>query len=283
MTQASKTILLMMVMLVVAYAGYNIHLRDGLEFRFPEPVRRLLTYQYPSYKEEFREASCDLLPYQHPSEFADCGVQRNTSNRTLFLWGDSHAAHLYVGLKNRYEPHLNIIQRTASNCPPLVGIDYRYLPHCRAMNDETLKLISKEKPDVVILSADWILYDWRLVQKTIDALHTMGIKQIDLVGPSPHWVNRITKQMYINNRLSPLGEEQSMSKGLDRQFLNVDQQMSEFAGIWKVNYISIAKALCGDKECLFRTGPNLEQLIYFDESHFTKIGSQYVISHFPSY
>ena len=252
-------------------------------FRFPSDVRQLISYQYSAYKEDFRESTCDLLPFQSENEFGDCGVSRNQNQPTLFLWGDSHAAHLYQGLKDRFEPDFNIIQRTASNCPPLLGVSYPYIPHCHAMNESTFKLIQKEKPDRVILSADWVLYDWSLLVNTISALKKIGIRKIDLVGPSPHWNNRITKQIFLNMRARSLnGGEEFMSIGLNNHFLQLDAKMNHFAHEQGVNYISMAKILCAEQGCRFRVGPTLDQLIYFDESHLTKFGSQYTVSQFPA-
>lgn len=44
------------------------------------------------------------------------------TEKSFVVWGDSHAAHLMPGLKSVFGNSLNITQRTASLCPPIIGL-----------------------------------------------------------------------------------------------------------------------------------------------------------------
>ena len=286
--QQRKTIALIIVMLAIGGVGYNTHARDGLAFRFSKAIQSLLRYRYDGYKEAVREGTCDLLPYQSQGDFSDCGVTRDMKKKTIFLWGDSHAAHLYSGLHTQFGGDFNIIQRTASNCPPIIGLEVRYINFCKTINDANLELIRNEKPDIVILSANWPIYDWLRVKDTITQLQALGIPVIDLIGPAPHWKDSLIKQLYLHYRSNPFnGIPSRMKTGLNQNldFYSIDSKMKAFAKTEGINYISISDILCNQEGCLTYMGNNfsVEKLINFDESHFTKNASDYVVSQFPPY
>jgi len=68
-------------------------------------------------------------------------------------------------------------------------------PHCREINDENLRLIAASPPDVVILSANWTLYDgsgWEklapeALTHTATLLRQAGVRRVVLLGPMPRW------------------------------------------------------------------------------------------------
>ncbi|WP_271727647.1 SGNH hydrolase domain-containing protein, partial [Bacillus licheniformis] len=73
-----------------------------------------------------------------------------------------------------------ITQRTASGCPPLLGLDIATRPHCRAINDEIMSYVMAAHPDKVVLSAIWTNYDLSGLEGTIGRLRAAGIGDIDL-------------------------------------------------------------------------------------------------------
>ena len=78
-----------------------------------------------------------------------------------------------------------------------------------------------------------------------------------------------------------------MKTGLNQNldFYSIDSKMKAFSKTEGINYISISDILCNQEGCLTYMGNNfsVEKLINFDESHFTKNASDYVVSQFPPY
>ncbi|WP_303048920.1 SGNH hydrolase domain-containing protein, partial [Salmonella enterica] len=95
------------------------------------------------------------------------------------VWGDSHAAHLMPGLKSVFGNSLNITQRTASLCPPIIGLQKDDRPYCKDINDMVAKEISDNKPTTVLMSALWPVYPMRdYLPETIKFLKDNKVKNI---------------------------------------------------------------------------------------------------------
>src|SRR5262249_2394231 len=73
----------------------------------------------PDLDVEYRSNTCFLDRRQDPTEFrAECS---DTKRPLVLLWGDSHAASIYPGLRNLSKSiSFGLSQFTASGCPPLL-------------------------------------------------------------------------------------------------------------------------------------------------------------------
>ncbi|MDE8650463.1 acyltransferase family protein [Novosphingobium album (ex Liu et al. 2023)] len=95
-------------------------------------------------------------PYARNCIFGDQG-----NDRLIAVWGDSHGAELAYALgQQSRELGRNVIEVTASNCPP--ALDYRPAdrPNCIAHNRAALDaIIADSRVDTVILAANGISYD----------------------------------------------------------------------------------------------------------------------------
>ena len=276
-----KALLLVLLMVGVGCTGLRVYQQDGIGERFPNIIRELTEFKY-DYKKEYRYGSCFLKPGQNRRDFKSCETEINPDKKTLVIWGDSHAAHLYPGYSSVYGNTFNIVQRTASMCPPIIGLAIPKLPHCKAINGEVSLFIKEHKPDTVVLSAFWANYDWQKVAGTISILQGYGIKHIDIVGPVPHWVDTLPKQLY-NHFKSDMFKRvpYRMITGLDPNIPLWDSALSEFAEQHRVNYFSPYSLLCNVSGCLTRLGDTAETLVSWDYGHLTSSGSSHLVSKFP--
>lgn len=278
--------LLILLMAAIGYAGYAAYIRDGI------PIKRvLLTSDNPLlnkiliYKFEtgptYRMGSCFLTENQPADDANSCPTEKNPNKPTLVLWGDSHAAHLYPGIKSVYENQYNIVQRTASGCPPILGLEKTTRPHCKEFNDKTLGLIKKINPNLVILASDWLSYPFNDLTKTITPLKAAGIKNIALVGPVPQWENNLPKQLsiYCKQKI-PCEVPHYMSMGLIPKVFEIDVLMSQFALNQKIHYLSPTKIMCGQNGCIVRQTDEASSITAWDVAHLTDSGSIYLVSHF---
>jgi peptidoglycan/LPS O-acetylase OafA/YrhL len=285
---AIKTIGLILLMLAVGCAGYGTYRWNGLGFRFPPLIQKLTSYQY-NYGAGYRVGTCLLNPEQDYTAFSKCATPISKDKKTLLLWGDSHAADLYSGYQKYFGKEFNIVQRTASACPPILHMEIADRKFCKQTNDYIFEYAQKNKPDRVVLSAFWVAYDeagidWKKLEETISQLKKIGVENIDLVGPKPYWDGGLPKQLYLffkQDRFHTIPYR--MKFGLNQDFMRTDTQMAEFAKIQRINYISPRAILCNDDGCITRFGDTQETLSAWEISHLTDVGSQYMVSKFPRF
>lgn len=280
----AKAASLLVLMAGIGYVGYGTYVRDGLAFRFPKLIQELTQFRY-DYKHGYREGSCFLRPDQDYTAFDSCEARVDTGKKILVLWGDSHAAHLYPGYEANFSGRFNIIQRTASQCPPILNLDDMYVrgrPLCRKINDHVINEIGRLRPEKVVLAAEWSPYDWKKLDATIFQLKRSGVGSIDIVGPVPIWQESLPRQIYLYFKSDIFHRvPDRMKLGLVDYFLRVDTEMSEFSSKAGVTYLSPAKVLCNEAGCITRFGDTGDSLSAFDEGHLTYMGSTYLVSNFP--
>lgn len=260
--------------------GLYTYLKDGFESRFPKIVKELTSYEY-DVTEDYRSDTCFLNPEQDHTFFKQCDSESN-KDKKIFIWGDSHAAHLYQGFKSRYSSEYSIIQRTASGCPPIIDLNLSKRRHCKLINDNNIQEIKNTLPDVVVLSAFWPNYDLRKLDATINKISTAGIKKILIIGPSPHWNDGLPKQLanLYKNKSNQLFPERIIS-GLNKNFILLDEELKTKLLKYSVQYISTKDIFCNSEGCLTRIGNTDYDLTAWDYGHLTKSGSIYLVSKFP--
>ncbi len=274
-------IVLFSLMVAVGYAGYNSYQRDGLGFRFPRIVQEIIAFEY-DYSKGWREGSCFLRPEQGYSDFNSCESQSDEYKKpSILLWGDSFSAHLYPGYKTSFGVSFNIIQRTASGCPPILNLEIEDRPHCKEINDHILELIKHEKPSKIVLAAEWPRYDWTKIAGTIAQLRKIGITDIDLIGPVPLWIDGLPKQLYLKYMSDKFHRvPERMEFGLNPDFFEFEVLLADFSSQLQVNYISPKKILCNEYGCLTRLGETGDTLTASDYGHLTEVGSRFLVSKF---
>ncbi|MEO7432508.1 MAG: acyltransferase family protein [Dokdonella sp.] len=278
----AKAALACAALLLLATAGVAIFACDGFPGRFPTAARELATYHF-DHANAYREGSCFLRPEQGPAEFRDCADARIEGMPHLFLWGDSHAAHLYPGLKAAAADHFSLTQMTASVCPPILGIHPPSRPHCEAIQDDVMARIVAEPPDEIVLAAHWPLYDWSTLPATIDRLAKAGIRHIVVVGPVPEWTKSLPALLSIPAS-DPTGSEEIPERrvaGLNPQTQILDTRLRDALKSLPVTYVSMLASMCNTQGCLVRTGDAASSITAWDASHLTSDGSIYAVAHFP--
>jgi peptidoglycan/LPS O-acetylase OafA/YrhL len=280
------------VLLATAILGGYTYQRDGFGFRFPKFIQALLHNQ-PKLDEGWRSGTC-ILDQGHPSsEFSpDCvdKIADNTKRPLLFLWGDSHAAALYPGLKHLQDTgayNFGVAQRTAAVCPPIIG-DAR--PWCNEINTSSFKLIQELKPEIVMMYAYWShgldgkggfagLYDLSKLDATVAELKKAGVKKVVLMGPSPYWKNSLP-----HNIVETWKKAKTVAKpplymsygdfGLVAELPIYDKQMREIAKRLDISYISGLDFLCNADGCLTRDSEDGVKVASVDYGHLTVDAAQ---------
>ena len=253
-------------------------------------TQNIVDFQY-AYQPVFREGTCflapqDMAPFVTPSPlsnvgpFDDCETKNaSPDKRTIFLWGDSHAAHLFAGYDAEYADRYNIVQRTASACAPVLGRQVNARPGCREINDHVFQEIIESKPDRVVLAAYWWLGSSESMRATLDALKTNGIASIEIVGPVPRW--ETSMPVLLSQRVSA-GKPVPvyLSDGLEPDLFKIDAEWKKFAMVEGYKHRSPLMILCRNEACLTRVEPGPAGIVQWDTAHFTRSGSEYVVARF---
>ena len=127
--------------------GLSIHINEGFKHRYTnEEVLLLDFHSYEKREELYKNRVCFLRKDQD-----SFGETCKTGN--IYIWGDSHAAGLSFGMNEISE----ITQFTSSMCPPILDYEIIERPYCQSINQYVFDSIEIYKPEIVYLSANWIL------------------------------------------------------------------------------------------------------------------------------
>lgn len=276
------------ILLALAMLGGYTYQRDGFGMRFPKFIQALLNNQ-PKLDEGWRTGQC-ILDQGHPSsEFSPICVDKD-KRPLLFLWGDSHAAALYPGLKHLQDTGayaFGVAQRTGAVCPPIIG-DAR--PWCNEINTDSFKLIKELKPEIVMMYAYWShgldgkggfggLYDLKKLDATVAELRQAGVKKVILMGPTPYWKNSLPHNIVETWKKAKTVAKPSLYMsygdfGLVTELPLYDKQMREIAKRLDISYISGLDFLCNSDGCRTRDSEDGVKVASVDYGHLTVDAAQ---------
>jgi peptidoglycan/LPS O-acetylase OafA/YrhL len=186
--------------------------------------------------------------------------------KNVLLIGDSHAAHLWPGLRAAY-PDVNFLQATASGCKPHIEtggarrctelmqfIFERFIPHAHL--------------DGIILSARWEERDVRNAKVTAEVLRPYADK-IFISGPIVEYDQPLPRllALALTNKVD---EVAFVTKYRRRSQENTDRLFTSALANSPVRYLSIYQTLC-DPQCVIWA--NGQVPLQFDYGHLTREGS----------
>jgi hypothetical protein len=247
----------------------------GFEARLPPGVRAMLAYSRYDIGSLYQLGTCYIGANQEwsPANTAAC---LHPSHPSVLLWGDSHSADIYQALDDFFRPHgISLSQASASSCNPIAGFAIPTNVACPAFVDSILSWISREKPDVVILSAKWYMADGvvKELDDTIERLTEAG-SLVVILGSAPRHlepVPMILAKRMLRHDSNILDEDIDIGSRRDSD----SYLMSRYAVEKNVIYISAKQALCLDTKCPLTAGPT--EPIQWDTDHFTRDGAALVI------
>jgi peptidoglycan/LPS O-acetylase OafA/YrhL len=280
-------------MAVCLLAGAVIYMTDGFAFRYPAQIRPLAAFRYDQerdfYENSYRGGKCLLSARETFADWSPRCVDAIAGAAPLVaLWGDSHAASLYPGLKaEQKQDGFRVAQFTASACPPVLGLKSTRRRYCEAFNDAVLAQLKTLKPDVVILEAHWALYagnngwpelDAAALHRTIEALQQAGLRHIIIMGSLPTWKIYQPRVAFEIWRRSGALKDRT-AEYLDAAPFTADQFVRDATRGTQATFISPLESLCRDGTCLISTDPNSATPLTWDNDHLSLAGSTYLVEH----
>lgn len=257
--------------------GIAFHANHGYPERVSKEQLEVLAYRNYDSNEIYRYGKCLLKTDQPVAEFSsECDATAGSASEKLFLWGDSFAAHLYPGLKDRLRVSL---EQYSSVCPPLVGIKFDYGRDCAQVEKVILEKIRVSQPRKIVLAANWRKHAKYLanVGPTIDQLHAISSRSdIVIVGNVPQWEPSLPEIMARARR--SLQKELHIETPLLKELRASDELVRAAAASRNVDFVSPLEVLCGTYECraTVSTSAGVEPMAY-DYGHLTKEASSLVV------
>jgi peptidoglycan/LPS O-acetylase OafA/YrhL len=261
---------------VVVLGAWTVQ-QSGFAGSSGDPRARMLAYLQFDPRPLYRSRECFLDPDQ---DLTSIDVKRCLPDGTgtpAMLWGDSHAADLYPGLRIAFATAgYSLGELTASACGPVVGRDAPARPKCRMFNDQVLALLLTIKPTMVILAAEWFPDPdaVSLLNQTVARLSDAGTKVI-ILGNSPLFKASVPNLVAdrMQSGAKNLTTDWTTAQDIERNFEHATEAVmsSGFSGRTDLRYISIFKTVCPNSRCPLLA--NDETPLYFDSSHLTGAGS----------
>ena len=270
------------VMSVVCAAGVGVYWQDGVIDR---PVNRNDAARLVDYYERLRKKGlagayhyeCDFMALDGSRrEAIDPSCTAAGSAHTVFLWGDSFAQALSLGIRESVAANTALAQVTTSACSADIDTFDLSVPdrRCEVANRFAMESIQRLRPDVVIVaqSGGHTLTDWPALTARVLAL---GAKRVVVVGPSPIWQPTLPR-VYAEHHMEDHAEY--VSTGLNIGILESDRTVAKrVAGLANVTYVSLIDQLCRDGACLARVpGEGDLDLMAVDFGHLSPKGSSYL-------
>ncbi|CAM3359692.1 acyltransferase [Pseudomonas floridensis] len=210
----------------------------------------------------------------------DESCTRKQGEGGVFLWGDSHAQALSLGLRTQLSKNTPFYQVASASCRASLSVHQgRTSPTSRACdysNRLALHSIETLRPNTVVIAQKdgHDRTDWNGIAIRLKGY---GVKHVVLIGPLPQWNPSLPS--VIANRHWGLNESHISDPALDQGVMAVDQparQLAESAGI---QFVSLIDKLCVADACLVRL-EDTDSLLQIDSGHLSTEGSLYVVKHY---
>jgi peptidoglycan/LPS O-acetylase OafA/YrhL len=284
---------LLTAMAVVGGCGVALDWSNGAAWRYPPAIRPLAAFDYDRERAFYGAALGGKTCFvesgtPHFDELgARCIDPPAPGKRLLVLWGDSHAASLYMGLEalQAQGRSIRIGKFTLHSCLPMLGRQFEYSPACAAFNEAAFENVRRLQPDMVVLEGDWWLYaprdgsqmDLSGLQLTIRRLQQAGVSRIVVFGNLPVWQTaqvRVSMKVWLDTLKVPVRTNEYLVPGS----LKVDAMVRQAVAGTGAIFISPIDTLCRQDGCLLTTDSSRWQPVAWDAAHLTRSGSVYLVT-----
>ena len=244
----------------------------------PQPVPANLTPSLLEPKADLARIYADRCHGEFAEDtFGECVYGVASGSRTVFLVGDSHAAHWFDAMEQIAQDNdLRLVSLTKSGCPLISttlpsptnpGGEYT---QCRTWNEAVLARIAADQPDLVVVSGSRELLRDRYDGLTdmLTRLTSAGHRVLVLGDTARQSVD--VPECLSGNLDNALACADSAEKGID---VASQDAMAASAAQAGAAFTATAPWLCTDAVCPVVVG-NL--LMYRDASHLTTAASRWL-------
>lgn len=267
---------------LVTLLGATVWVMDGVPQAF-RPINSSERLKFVEYYKELHlnglhaayRSECDFYDWKTRTSKQDlppaCTLAHGDS--AVFLWGDSHAQALSLGLRTVVGER-NVSQVATSGCPPDIegGTLSKIDNNCLGSNRYALAQIARLKPGVVVL-AQVNRHDAKNWSRLASTLQSLGVRRVLVVGPQPAWKPELPALVARNHWLD---SSEYIDDGIHRETLAMDASLRQLIGrLGKAEYVSMTGILCRGSACRAFL-PGRRDLMVVDSGHLSPQGSVFV-------
>jgi len=204
-----------------------------------------------------------------------CTERDPEKSHVVMIWGDSHAQHLYWGLRENLPADWQILQVASSGCLPDPGVDGPSASdYCRQSNWIALQTVAKAKPDVVVVAQGTGQAVDRF-ETIADKLEQLGAGRVLVAGPAPHWTTGLPE--IVARKLWPDTPRRTLV-GVNWQMVEVNDTLKRgFKSSARLAFVDIQSVFCAADGCLVYLGEDRQAgLTSMDDGHLLPIASDYL-------
>lgn len=274
----AKWITLVILMLAVAYLGFNCFDRKGIAFRHKRLIQEISTYTFDKVAEQ-RQRTCFLMDKSDDVTHYERECTRTDRPFKLVLWGDSHGGSMYPGFTSLEQEHssIGVSQFTAAGCGGLLPPPNQEI-FCKNANQVALKQIEILKPNLLVIYKAWIPENESLLRETIAYMRQRGIPVL-IIGPTPRWTvdlpNIVYRHWRQNREMPPIYSKEFLDPKIESLDFDLRQITLDAGG----EYFSAWNLLCTkDAGCMNRLPDANNALITMDEDHITPAAARFIMA-----
>lgn len=195
--------------------------------------------------------------------------------KNVLLFGDSHAAQWYPGLRKNF-PNINFLQATASGCRPLLSTVGE--KRCTDLRDYVYReFLENNKIDAIILAARWKADEIEASFADTLSLLKRFTDRVIVLGPVAEHRPTIIDQILSNNFERSIANFSSSEAFtyVDKERIRLSQRVAELADQNETKFISVTALQCFDEKCRITTPSGMP--FAFDYGHLTLDGSETLV------
>ncbi len=219
---------------------------------------------------KFRAGAESRVPL--PSIADSCYTRDPQKPHAVFVWGDSHAQHLHVGLKDHLPSDWQILQVASSGCAAEVSLNPDPEDYCKHSNWFALRQIAQTKPDIVLIGQN-SHHDAQHMQALGTELLRLGVRRVVFAGPAPHWRADLPEIAAYK-----LWDERPRHTwvGLNTTKVDTDRSVkAAFPHSASMQYVSLIDYFCNEQGCQVYLGDDMSTgLTSWDYGHLTPMASR---------
>ncbi len=299
----AKVSILVVLMFIVGYVGYNTYQRDGLKFRS-------FNKRFSSYSESIRvpdrAKECFEIPYAYKKN-GDwfCNLGEINSPLKYFAYGDSHALSLIPALEAfAIESKLRIQFTGTSGCPSLLGIQSmrgesgieKY--NCKELNERIFNYVKSSGIKSVILANRWTYYidslsrpaEFNAIARDLTLPIHKSSSTKDLRWAIKNTISRYSsigvEVIFIEDNPQQIYEPKDVlrkGRGIESEYLKLSVSFDEHKKNQKLvnealrssgaKVINLDDVLCSETNCPLVAN---SKFLYSDDDHLSVAGSLFV-------
>ncbi len=258
------------VICAVILLGAVFAAAGGFPARFSREANQVSAYLDPRPVNLFRAGTCFISAPNENFDWDTC-LGRDTGAPRLILFGDSHAADLWLALKDNSRG-FSLRQVTATYCPPLLPSYATGLPFCTKVVGRFFGdyLKASHPRDTIMMSERWNPGQLADLKTTIRAFRKTGAHVV-VVGPAPEYDMALPRLEFAS---LVRGDPTIIRRAEVVTIPPLDAALHRVADDEHAQYVSLVGALCSRDGCRPYAAPNVPMLL--DTDHLTTEGARLI-------